>query len=131
MYLLRYIHSLFVKIWYNRACSSLYILLCPDSVMNSIKTEYLISQVEYMSFEHEMVELVRAPNFPVASDVKTLVCGFKPRYRLTLISHIHSLHLKSLVTTVEFQLHPPSHCHPQPHASLPSLHLLSHSNMRK
>ena len=46
-----------------------------------------------MSFEHGVVELVRAPNFTVARYAKTVMCGFEPAYRKTHISYLHCLQL--------------------------------------
>ena len=92
--LLRYLHSLFVKIWYDCACSSLYaLLLCPSSGMNTTKIEYVISQVKHVSFEQGIIELVRAKISRVTSDAKTVVYGIEPRYRPILIPHTYPLDL--------------------------------------
>ena len=90
---LRYIHNLFVKTCHNRAFSSLYILFCPASGMNNTKSKCLISQVEYVPFEHAMVKLGKAPDSTLASEAKSVVFRFEPSYRATLVSHIHSLQL--------------------------------------
>ena len=70
--LLRYMHSLFVKIRCDSACFSLYILLYLTSGMNTCKLDCLISLDKHDSIEHGMAELVRDTNSTIASDGKAV-----------------------------------------------------------
>ena len=51
---------------------------CPASGMNTTKIKRLKSQVEQVSFQHEMAELARAPNDTEDNDGKIVVCGSSP-----------------------------------------------------
>ena len=81
---------------------SLCILSCPAFSMNTTKVECLKSQVERVSYQREMAELVRA-----------LITWKIPTRKLWHVrsspdSARHLSPKKMLVTTVEFPLHPPS-----------------------
>ena len=90
------------------------LLLCPASGMNTRNIQYLMCQVERVSFQQMMAELVRAP-IPRSIQIRKLLC-----VRLNPDSDTHLSLKKTFVTTVVFQS---IHVLPRNRTSLPSLHL--------